>query len=484
MTVAQVGITGQTPAVQIKSTNPEREKYLKLWENPDYRAVAPGEALAMEFLSQAKPRRDSEVIDFGAGTGRGALMLALMGAMKVQMLDFAPNCLDPEVRQACETQPERIKFMVCDLTKRVPVNAAYGYCTDVMEHIPREHVERVLRNVLGSAQHVFFGIATRPDIMGETIGEELHLTVEPLAWWVKQLTALGAVVHWTKEWDGECAIYCSAWLDAADVVKTGKINVDLEIVEAQTAENIRAGWMHAVPHNRQNREVILLAGGPSAANFLPLIRELRAGEDGKQGAALITVNGAYDWAIANGLKPSAQIVLDAREFNARFTRNVQPDCVYLISSQVHPKTLEGLPREKTYLWHSGISDANEQLVRERCGGHFFPVPGGSTVVLRAIPLLRMLGFAQLHVFGFDSCVLGDEHHAYEQIENDGEIVVPVTCGGQTFTCTPWMVSQATEFQDLIKFMGNEVELAVYGDGLIAQIVKTGAQLAAEAAKGN
>src|SRR5690606_32564187 len=147
-----------------------------------------------EFLSQAKPRRDSEVIDFGAGTGRGALMLALLGAMKVQMLDFAPNCLDAEVAQACQTQPDRIKFMVCDLTKTVPVNAAYGYCTDVMEHIPRDDVPRVLRNVLGSAQHVFFGIATRPDLMGETIGEQLHLTVEPLAWWVKQLTALGAVV--------------------------------------------------------------------------------------------------------------------------------------------------------------------------------------------------------------------------------------------------------------------------------------------------
>ena len=173
---AQIGMAGQTPAVTVKSTNPERQKYLQLWDNPAYREVAPGEQLAMHFLTQAKPPRDAELIDFGAGTGRGALMLALLGALKVQMLDFAPNCLDAEVAEACKTQPERIKFMVCDLTKEVPVSAAYGYCTDVMEHIPPEKVKRVLRNILASAQHVFFGIATRPDVMGETIGEELHLT--------------------------------------------------------------------------------------------------------------------------------------------------------------------------------------------------------------------------------------------------------------------------------------------------------------------
>jgi hypothetical protein len=37
-----------------------------------------------------------------------------------------------------------------------------------------------------------------------------------------------------------------------------------------------------------------------------------------------------------------------------------------------------------------------------------------------------------------------------------------------------MTSQASEFRDLVRFLGDEVELAVYGDGLIAHIVATGA----------
>ena len=100
-------------------------------------------------------------------------------------------------------------------------------------------------------------------------------------------------------------------------------------------------------------------------------------------------------------------------------------------------------------------------------------------MLRALPMLRMLGLKRIHMFGFDSCLSGDAHHAYPQPENDGEPLMPVTCGGRTFMCLPWMVSQATEFLDMVKFMGEHIELAVYGDGLIAQIIKTGASLSEE-----
>ena len=95
----------------------EQEKYTRMWTRPEYRQVAPGEQIASLFLTQAQPRADSEVIDFGAGTGRGALMLALLGRCRVHMLDFARNCLDPEVEEATQTQPDRLKFTQHDLTK-------------------------------------------------------------------------------------------------------------------------------------------------------------------------------------------------------------------------------------------------------------------------------------------------------------------------------------------------------------------------------
>lgn len=474
MTTGQSGMQGHAPSVKIEPIkdwqpkNPEQSKYEKLWATEAYRQVSPGEMWAQTFLKQANVKMDSDAIDFGCGTGRGALMLALFGGMKVTMLDFAANCLDPEVAQALETQNGRLKFHEQDLTKPIPVSAAYGYCCDVMEHIPTEDVQTVLKNILGSAHHVFFGISTVDDVMGALIGEPLHLSVYPMSWWLEQLVKAGATIHWSQEETGACAIYCSAWQNAGDIIKTGVINVTEDVINAQCFQNISDGWSHVQPHDKQDREIVLLAGGPSMPQHAEEIRMLR-----ESGCALVTVNGAYKWAIDHGLTVSAQIVLDAREFNARFTQPVKPDTRYLIASQVHPSTLAGLPKERTLLWHTNLSDENEKLVRE-ITGHFFPTPGGSTVILRAIPLLRMLGYWRFHIFGFDSCLQGQKHHGYVQTENDNQPVVPLTCGGRTFDCAPWMVSQAAEFQDLVKFLGDEVELCVYGDGLISQIIATGA----------
>jgi hypothetical protein len=244
--------------------------------------------------------------------------------------------------------------------------------------------------------------------------------------------------------------------------------VPQETLDAQVMANILAGWTQAGPHDRQDRECILIGGGPSLPTQLAEIKALRAA-----GAALVTMNGSYAWALQKGLRPSAQIVLDAREFNARFVQPVLDDCKYLIASQAHPSTLDPLPRDRTWLWHAGISDAAEEAARS--SGGFYPIPGGSTVMLRAIPLMRMLGFWRLHLFGFDSCVAG-RHHAYDQPENDHQQVVPVVIGGRSFECVPWMLHQANEFIGMVPMLGDEVELAVHGDGLIAHILATSAQL--------
>lgn len=468
MTVGKVHSGGFAPTIKIEPVNPEAARYLKMWECPAYRECSPGEELALRFMEQARPKAGASVIDFGCGTGRGGHALAGFG-LKVTLIDFVRNCLDPQVREAVERG--EMKWVKADLTKRVSVEAEYGYCCDVLEHIPEADVRRVLANILGSARRVFFNIATIPDHFGLVLdGAPLHLTVKPAEWWADELRKLGSTVHWQEVNDGYVSFYCSAWKDAAEMIGGYRINTDLDTVEAQTIANIEAGWQHIGPWGKQDREVCLLAGGPSLTHSLDEIRALRQ----EDGAGVVTVNGAYHWALDNGLEPGIQIVLDAREFNARFTRPVTPYTKYLVASQAHAATLAGLPHERTFLWHSGVSAAAEQLIREKTG-HFFPIPGGSTVVLRALALLRMMGFWRIHLFGFDSCVNGS-HHAYPQAENDDEPVIPVVCGGRMFQCTPWMLSQAHEFRGMVGFLGNEVEMAVHGDGLIAHMIQTGADI--------
>jgi hypothetical protein len=176
----------------------------------------------------------------------------------------------------------------------------------------------------------------------------------------------------------------------------------------------------------------------------------------------------------NGVTPSAFVMVDGRDFNKRFVENVVDDCKYFIASQCDPSVFEKLPKERTYVWHTSAEMINNILAEQY--KTWWPIPGGSTVLLRAIPLFRMLGFKRFHLFGCDSCLEDGKHHAYEQTENDGQLVAPVNVGGKIFYCNPWMISQAQEFIDLIRMLGDEIELEVYG-GLLRHILETGASYA-------
>jgi hypothetical protein len=124
-----------------------------------------------------------------------------------------------------------------------------------------------------------------------------------------------------------------------------------------------------------------------------------------------------------------------------------------------------------WLWHSG--DLCKGELPE--GKSVYPVFGGSTVVLRGLPLLMMLGLRRFQIWGFDSCLKAGEHHAYSQPENNYEGVFDILVGGRRFQCHHWMAVQAQEFVDMVKHMfPKDVEMVVHGDGLIAHILNTGA----------
>ena len=151
MTSAIAGVTGEAPVVTIENVRPlEKDLYKKVWDMPEYRKDSPGEKISHEFLAQAKPKAGSSVIDFGCGTGRGGLNLAFFGNMDVTLVDFAPNCLDADIVPMLETQKHTLRFVEADLSQPLPVKAAYGYCTDVMEHIRTHLVDIVISNCIFS----------------------------------------------------------------------------------------------------------------------------------------------------------------------------------------------------------------------------------------------------------------------------------------------------------------------------------------------
>jgi 2-polyprenyl-3-methyl-5-hydroxy-6-metoxy-1,4-benzoquinol methylase len=101
---------------------------------------------------------------------------------KVTAVDFAPNCLDEGVT---------VPFVQGCLWDLPDIRADWGYCTDVMEHIPTEKVGDVLKSIAERVKGCYFAIATRDDSLGWIAGKKLHLSILQPAQW-RQL--LGA--HW------------------------------------------------------------------------------------------------------------------------------------------------------------------------------------------------------------------------------------------------------------------------------------------------
>lgn len=179
----------------------EREKYQLMWSLPAYRIASPGEQLVDKFIDIVKPK--DNIIDFGCGTGRAAVRLAEKGYSMI-LMDFTDNCRDEEA--------QKLPFVQWDLTKPIPIHAHYGFCTDVMEHIPPNDVETVIKNIMDSSSHVFFQISTVVDAMGSLIGKPLHLTIKPHNWWRTLFIKLGYKVDYDEQQRYASIFYVNSFL--------------------------------------------------------------------------------------------------------------------------------------------------------------------------------------------------------------------------------------------------------------------------------
>jgi 2-polyprenyl-3-methyl-5-hydroxy-6-metoxy-1,4-benzoquinol methylase len=164
----------------------EREKYRTMWAFDSYRERSPGLRFLADALKKLSPMPASSIVDLGCGTGRVSAELQRLG-FDVTGVDIADNaCTEftgPFVTASLWSLPEDLgRFQ-------------YGFCADVLEHIPTERVAQTLASIAGHASTVYFQIANFVCHEGDKIGEHLHLTVKPLAWWRTMLDEDWIIEH-------------------------------------------------------------------------------------------------------------------------------------------------------------------------------------------------------------------------------------------------------------------------------------------------
>jgi hypothetical protein len=261
----------------------------------------------------------------------------------------------------------------------------------------------------------------------------------------------------------------------------GNINTPDEGLLANIRHSIRLGYPQIRPQPAQHDRVCLVGGGPSLESTFDELRDLYFA-----GAKVVTVNGSYQWCLDRNIRPSAHVVLDARPENARFVNPAIPQCKYLIASQCAPETWAQMAgRPDVWIWHAVAGD-NAILKPELDAyylGQWMPTPGGTTVIMRALLLLRAIGFLRFDLFGVDSCFMGGKHHAYEQKENDVDKPHPFVVQptghpelARTFMCAGWHVKQLECFLQSIRLHGDKFLMNVHGDGLLAYALACSAQV--------
>jgi hypothetical protein len=168
----------------------ERAKYAEIWSLPEYKLHSPGLQNVDRFMEVIKPAAGYSLIDIGCGAGVAGLEFERKG-LQVTWMDLTDAGLDPAVN--------RNRFIESpiwsdDWVMSHRMGWDFGFCCDVMEHIPTEYVMLSVERILSACRLTWFQIALRPDEFGKFIGEPLHLTVQPFEWWLLRLSTIGNVI--------------------------------------------------------------------------------------------------------------------------------------------------------------------------------------------------------------------------------------------------------------------------------------------------
>lgn len=234
---------------------------------------------------------------------------------------------------------------------------------------------------------------------------------------------------------------------------------------------------------REGRAIALIGGGPSLSNRFG---DICYGDYQE----IIIAGSAHDYfvdsinemGVLTDWKNIYCIVCDPDPIMASYLSKHNKNIKYLLASQCAPEVFNLLKDTEHYIWDAtGREDLNNELFQD-VANH---IPGGCTIGTRAIMAAIGMGYKNIHLYGYDTCVSETQHHAYEfnnpEKESLGELIdVKLDHpDSPTFKAAGYMLAQLFDFQSLLKTYATNLNIEVFGGGLLAETLRIGKLRATE-----
>jgi len=227
--------------------------------------------------------------------------------------------------------------------------------------------------------------------------------------------------------------------------------------------------------------IALIGGGPSIKLELDRIIDFKL-----SGYPVIACGSSYDWLVDSGVIPDYCTICDPDPVTINYLKKAHKDTTYLVASSCDEVVFDYLKNYNVYLWHCHSDERAAEVSKldSEVGVIYQGISGGCTVGLRSICISMMLGYTNIHFWGFDSC-MGEEneHHAYgfsDKAEIAGlgnfyDIKVGsyqnVHKDSKVYNCAGYHLAQAFHFERFYSVFHICFIPTFHGGGLIADVCR-------------
>lgn len=243
-----------------------------------------------------------------------------------------------------------------------------------------------------------------------------------------------------------------------------------EDIKANIAFNIKRNVLRIENYHHFKKitdtPIAIVGGGPSLKYNLNKLREFQI---------ILIAGSAHDYLVSKDIVADYCALCDPSPLTLGYIKAPQPHTTYFLASGCDPLVFDKLKNNKVYLWHC-YTDLNKDYFYElepTC--HM--IGGGCTIGLRSINIAIMLGYYNIHLFGFDGCLSEkEENYAYpivdkeelKGISNIFNIKLDYD-SDKKYKVVGYQLAQADHFKDFLYKYSNMVNFTFHGDGLLRDL---------------